>query len=322
MFRLGIDLRPLIIEKNISTERLKGKSFAVDANNMLHQFLASIRTQDGSLLRDSRGNATSHLIGLLFRSTRLIHDHSVHMVFVFDGEPPRLKQQEIEERRQMRQEAEQEWKEALKEGRYATARSKASRSGRLTTPMLDDAKRLLELLGIPSLQAPGEAEAQIAYITNNGDTWAANSRDFDTLLFGSPRLVRYLTASAQEPEIIELQESLTQQGITLEQLIDVAILMGTDYNPGVKGIGPKTGLKLIKKHGRIENLPQDVQKEVSEQYKTIRQIFLKPEVTSDYSLKQGRLQETQLYHLLCDQRELSRDRVETAVERMKDFHPS
>ncbi|MFW6110541.1 MAG: flap endonuclease-1 [Thermoproteota archaeon] len=315
---MGVKLKLLTIQKDVKVEDMRGKSFAVDANNILHQFLASIRNRDGSLLRDSEGHVTSHLIGLLFRYTRLIADYHVRLIFVFDGKPPKVKQQEMKKRKQMRQKARQEWREALRKEQYTVARSKAMRSGRLTLPRLEDAKKLLNLLGIPCLQAPSEAEAQIAYMTRKGDTWAANSRDYDTLLFGSPRLARYLKASAQETKIIELEETLTQHGITRGQLVDIAILMGTDYNPGVRGIGPKTGLKLIKEYGRIEKLPLDVYSEVTEQYKTLRQIFLKPEVTMNYSLSQKKLKEERVIHFLCDQRELSRKRIENAVKKIKN----
>jgi len=147
-----------------------------------------------------------------------------------------------------------EWQEALKEGDYAKAFSKAVMTGVLTSEMIDDAKTLLKLLGIPWVQAPAEAEAQAAYMAKRGDVWASSSRDYDSLLFGTPRLVRYLTITGREflpskgisrplkPELIVLEEFLSEIGLTREQLIDLAILIGTDFNDGIKGIGPKTAL--------------------------------------------------------------------------------
>jgi flap endonuclease-1 len=318
----------------VELENLKGKSLAVDANNYLYQFLSLIRTRDGTPLKDSHGNITSHLSGLMFRSTRLIHDYNIDLTFVFDGEPPRLKQQEILKRRKLREKATREYEEAIKAKDYATAFSKAVMTSRLTKPLIEDAKHLLSLLGIPYVQAPSEAEAQTAYMAMRGDVWAASSKDYDSLLFGAPKLLRYLTIYGREflpskgtsralkPELIDLNEFLSFYNINREQLIDLAILIGTDFNEGIKGIGPKTAIKLIKKHKKLENLPSDIQSKTPNNYEEIRGIFLNPETTSDYNLEYGELNEGALYQFLCDQRDFSRRNVETVVQRMKNFYQS
>lgn len=288
---------------------------------------------DGTPLHDSQKNITSHLAGLVFRSTRLIHDYDIHLVFVFDGKPPQLKQREIIKRREKRQKATIEWQKALKEGDYATAFSKAVMTSRLTKPLIEDAKRLLSLLGIPFVQAASEAEAQGAYMAMKGEVWAASSKDYDSLLFGAPRLLRYLTISGREflpskgisrrlkPEIIELDRFLSQYNIGREQLVDTAILIGTDFNQGVKGIGPKTALNLIQKHGAIEGLPSEIKSRIETQdYEAVRKLFLQPELTSNYDLRYGDLDEDGLYHFLCDQREFSRERVKMILQRMRGFY--
>jgi flap endonuclease-1 len=202
-------------------------------------------------------------------------------------------------------------------------------TGRLTRDALDDAKRLLGLLGIPWVQAPGEGEAQAAHMAGRGDVWAANSRDYDSLLFGAPRLVRYLTISGEEwlpskgrarklePELIELDAMLGKLGITREQLIDLSILVGTDFNRGVKGIGPKTALKLIKRHGSIEALPGDTLENVAPHYREVRDIYLKPDVTTEYDVAPGKLDEAGLRSFLCGERGFSAERVDTLIERMR-----
>jgi len=330
---LGVNLTPIIIKKILSLEDLRGKSLAVDAQNYLYQFLSLIRMQDGTPLQDSHGNVTSHLAGLMFRSTRLIHDYDIYLVFVFDGYPPQLKQHEIMKRREMREKATQEWQTALKAGDYTTAFSKAVMTSHLTRPMIEDSKRLLQFLGIPFVQAPSEAEAQAAYMALKGEVWAASSKDYDSLLFGTPRLLRYLTISGREflpskgvsrplkPELIELDRFLSSHEITREQLIDIAFLIGTDFNEGLKGIGPKTALNLIKKQGKIENLPSEIKGTLEAQnYQEVRRFFLEPKITQDYVLKYGELQEDELYSFMCDQRDFSHERVETVVQRMKTFY--
>ncbi|MCD6240643.1 flap endonuclease-1, partial [Candidatus Bathyarchaeota archaeon] len=258
---MGVYLTPIIVKHVLRLEDLKGKSFAVDANNYLYQFLALVRLPDGTPLRDSEGHVTSHLAGLMFRTTRLLYEYKIDLVFVFDGEPPSLKMAEISKRRELRDKAYEEWIRALQQGDLASAFSKAIVTSRLTSEMIEDAKRLLDLLGIPYVQAPSEAEAQAAYMALKGDVWAASSKDYDSLLFGAPRLLRYLTITGKEylpskgtfrplyPELIELNEFLSKHGISHEQLVDLAILIGTDFNEGIKGIGPKKALKLIKTYG-------------------------------------------------------------------------
>jgi flap endonuclease-1 len=289
--------------------------------------------QDGTPLQDSHGNVTSHLAGLMFRSTRLMHDYDIDLAFVFDGEPPLLKQHEITKRRELREKATREWQTALKARDYATAFSKAMMSSHLTRPMIEDSKRLLQLLGIPFVQALSEAEAQAAYMALKGEVWAASSKDYDCLLFNAPRLLRYLTISGREflpskmtsrplkPELIELNKFLSYCGITREQLIDIAILIGTDFNEGVKGIGPNKALGLIRNYGKIEKLPSEIKSVLEVQnYLEVRKFFLEPKLTDDYTLKYEPLQEDELYRFLCDQRDFSRERVETAVQRMKAFY--
>jgi flap endonuclease-1 len=200
---------------------------------------------------------------------------------------------------------------------------------KLDQPMIDDAKRLLSLIGVPYVQAPGEGEAQAAFMASRGDVWAASSRDYDSILFGSPRVVRYLTISGREflpskgisrplkPELIELSSFLRYHGITSNQLVDLAILIGTDFNEGIKGIGPKTALKLIKRHGSLEALPDDLRDKLPQDLETLRNIFLRPEATSQYSTLQGPVDENELLTFLCIERGFSQERVKVALERLK-----
>ncbi len=329
---MGVHLTPLIKKRVLTLNDLRGKSLAVDANNYLYQFLSLVRTRDGTPLKDSRGNITSHLVGLLFRSTRLIYDFSIDLVFVFDGQPPRMKEAEIRKRRAQREKASLEWKEALKNRDYVKAFSKAVMTSRLTQHMIEDAKELLTLLGIPYVQALTEAEAQTAYMSMRGDVWAASSKDYDSLLFGASRLLRFLTIYGQEylpskrkarplkPELITLRHLLHHHGITRRQLVDLAILVGTDFNEGIKGVGPKTALRVVKKYGEIESLPSEFLSKLTPQYQQVREIYLHPEIVPQYALNYDLVREEELFHFLCDKRDFARERVETAVHRMKETY--
>jgi flap endonuclease-1 len=329
---MGFNLSPILVKRQIALDDLRGRSLAVDANNTLYQFLSLIRMRDGRPFTDSAGHVTSHLLGLLMRTTRLIADYDIRPIFVFDGKPPELKKRTLEERRGYRQRARKEWQEAVEKKDYSTAWSKAVRMDSLTRPMQDDARKVLELLGIPHVQAPQEGEAQAAFMASQGKVWAANSRDFDSVLFGSPRLVRYLTISGQEflpskgtarpliPELIELDRLLETLNITREQLVDLAILVGTDFNKGIRGVGPKTALKLIKAHGNLEALPEHYRAQLPENLEEVRGIFLKPAVTPEYSVEFTGLKAGELREFLLGERNFSEDRIHLAIERMQQFY--
>jgi flap endonuclease-1 len=322
---LGVVLTPIVASQTLALDDLRGRSLAVDGNGELYQFLALIRLRDGTPLGDSKGRITSHLAGLFYRTTRLIADYRLDLTFVFDGTPPALKAAEIQRRRSTRQRYEIEHAEAVRAGDLARAYSKATMTSRLTREMVGEARELLRLMGIPAVQAPGEAEAQAAAMAREGRVWAAASKDYDSLLFGAPRLLRFLTLSGKEflpsqgtfrpivPELIELDRLLEHWRITREQLVDLAILVGTDFNEGIKGIGPKKALKLVQQYGRLEAMPEYVDRlgEAAE----VRRIFLEPEVAADYEAPRGTPDFAAIKAFLCDEREFAADRVSAALER-------
>ena len=327
---MGVLLTPIITKNAVSLATLRGRTLAVDGNGELYQFLALIRLRDGTPLQDSTGRITSHLSGLFYRVTRLIAEHALKLVFVFDGAPPPRKAREIAKRRAVRQRFEDERSRALARGDFAEAYSKATMTSRLTREMVDDARELLRLMGVPVVQAPSEAEAQAAHMAaKSSEVWAAASKDYDSLLFGAPRLVRFLTISGREflpsqgrfrpivPEVIELASLLQGWGITREALVDLAMLVGTDFNDGVKGIGPKKALKLVQQHGRLEAMPDEVQRAVGEPdaIDEVRRIFLQPDVTDDFDVSQNAADLPGIIRFLCDEREFSHERVEAALAR-------
>ena len=328
---MGVDLGPLVkeIKKQIKVDNLANKKVSIDAYNALYQFLAIIRGEGGEPLMDSKGRVTSHLSGLFYRTINFI-EKGIDVVYVFDGKPPELKQMEILKRMELRDKAEKLYEEALKKGNLEEARKYAMLSTKLKDYMVEDAKKLLDLMGIPWIQAPSEGEAEAAYLAVKGYTWAAVSQDYDSLLFGSPRLVRNLTISGKRklpgkdayveisPEVIHLEDLLKHLQITREQLIDMGILLGTDYNPGgFKGIGPVTALKLIRRYGKLENIIE-LRRELSQiDYEGIRKIFLEPKVVDPGELKWRDPDEEGLIKFLCEERDFSVKRVKNALERIK-----
>jgi flap endonuclease-1 len=327
---LGVLLTPILKREQTSFKALYGKSFAVDASIELHQFLALIRKPDGSLFTDPRGRVTSHLIGLLTRTSRLVTDYNLRPLFVFDGRPNPLKRATIEARKRVQQKAQTEYIQAIAAKDYHRAWSKVVMTGRVTGDILADAKRLLSLMGIPWLEALEDGEAQASFMAAKGDVWAVGSKDYDCLLFGAPILARYLTLTGREylpskrtsrsliPELVKLADNLDILGISREQLVDLALLVGTDFNEGVMGIGPKKGLALIRKYGTAEKFPEEIRKELPDDLNQVRSIFLHPRVLENYSLKRGRPDPDGLVEFLCEERAFSRDRVEKVADRLID----
>jgi flap endonuclease-1 len=335
---MGINLNEIVKKQLISLPFLSNKSIAIDAYNALYQFLSIIRQPDGTPLKDSKDRVTSHLAGLLYRTSNLV-EVGIKPIYVFDGAPHPLKVKTLEGRRAIKEKATFEWKKAIEAGDLELARMKAQQTSRLSKEMIVDTKKLLDALGLPWTQAPSEGEAQASWMAAKGKVYACASQDFDSLLFGSPLLVRNLAITGKrklprrkawvniQPELIDLEQSLKNLGVSKEQLVDVAILMGTDFNEGIKGIGPKSGVKLVKQKGSLEKVLAELRKEkklsISEEtissYQEIREIFLKPEVITPPKLIWRRADRQKVEKLLCDEHQFSLSRVENALKKYEVF---
>jgi flap endonuclease-1 len=327
---VGVQLGDIVESRKLSIEELKGKAIAFDGNNILYQFLSIIRGRDGQPLKDRQGRITSHLSGLLYRNSNLMEE-GVKIVYVFDGKPHEFKTKVLERRHEVRREAKKEYDKAIKEGDEEKARRFGQQSVVATTDIISDAKELLTLMGIPWIQAPGEGEAQTAFMASNGDVWGAASQDYDSLLYGAPRHIRNLSITGRrklprknvyikiEPELLELEKVEKELSLTRGQLIDLGILVGTDYNPdGIKGIGPKTALKLIKEHGSIEAaLPHIKNPDFPHPVDEIKELFLNPRVTDDFILEWNKPDVAGMVGFLCAEHNFSQKRVLTAIEKMQ-----
>jgi len=325
---MGVDLGGLLEKREINLEYLAGRTIGIDSFNVLYQFLSSIRGADGSPLIDSKGRVTSHLTGLLYRTASIV-ERDIKPVFAFDGTPSKLKEKTREERRRIRTEAGKKYDAAKKEGDEKKMKKYAQQSLRLTGEMIEESKKLVRLMGFPVIEATGEGEAQIAVMAQKGDIFAAASQDFDTLLFGTPRLIRNMTVSGRrkvpgkdlyievKPELLDLEYATTRLGISRKKLVWIAILIGTDFNDKFPNIGPKRALDLVKKFDSFEEIVSSTEHEPDFDYKDIEKIFLEPRVQKEYDLKFELPDKEGIKHFLCDERSFSEERVEKAIERIK-----
>ncbi len=326
---MGTAITSLLKIKETSIKELSGKTLVIDGQNMLYQFLTTIRQQDGSLLTDKNGNVTSHLIGLISRLTNFLQNN-LKIIFVFDGKVPDLKKQELQKRKEVKISAQEKYETAKAKENIADMKKYASRTTRLTPDLLEEAKVLIDAIGLPIVQAPSEGEAQAARIVANGDAYAIVSQDADSLLFGATRVVRNLNIAGKRkmgatykkvyPEIIELSETLNHLQIDRKKLILLAMLVGTDYNVGgIKGIGPKTAISLVKKYDKPEELFEEVKwfNHFTVDWKDVYDALINVAVIDDYSLEWKPFDKEKIRAILVDKHDFSEERMARLFEKLE-----
>ncbi|MEM5792838.1 MAG: flap endonuclease-1 [Candidatus Aenigmatarchaeota archaeon] len=332
---MGVQISSLISKIEIDMGLLSRKKIAFDAYNMLFQFLSIIRQKDtGEPLRDSKGRITSHLSGIFYRNIKFM-ENGIKPIYVIDGPPPDFKMKVIREREKIRDEARRKWEEALEKGEKEKIMTYAQGALKVTIDMVDESKKLLDAMGIPFIQAPSEGEAQASFLVKRGEAFAVGSQDFDSLLFGSDRMVRNLSITGKrkmpkqqiwvevKPEIIELEKVLSDLEINREQLIILGILVGTDYNPGgIKGLGPKGALELVKEKVTLENVLKEVEWNFDIDPNKIYEFFINPPVIEDYKIEWKEVNEEKIKKIMVDEHDFSEERIEKGIERLLEIRKS
>jgi len=328
---MGTDIGDLLKKDKVEISHFTGKRIAVDAFNTIYQFLSIIRQPDGTPLRDSSGRTTSHLSGIFYRLSNMI-ETGIKPIFIFDGKPPEFKKKEISIRKERREEMKEKWKAAVEAG-DKDAKKYAQASSKIDGYIIESSIELLSYMGLPHIKAPSEGEAQAAYMCARGDANYTGSQDYDSLLFGSPKLARNLAITGKrklpgknvyidvKPEVIDLSSNLKELGLTRENLIDIGLLIGTDYNDGVKGIGGKKALKYVREYGNIFEVLNALG-EPLDNIEEIRNFYIEPPVTEEYDIKFTKPNEAKLIEFLCEEHDFSRSRVEKAYEKLKDLETS
>ena len=332
---MGLNIREIIPRKEIEISDLKGKTLCVDAFNVLYQFLSTIRQYDGAPLMDSQDRITSHLSGIFYRNISLLNE-GMKLVYVFDGDAPELKAKTWKKRSDVREKAKEKYEEAKKEEDYSSMRKYSSQLLRLDEEMVAESKELLEAMGIAIVQAPSEGEAQAAYLAkNNNEIFASVSQDYDSLLFGAPRLIRNLTISRKKKnytggytevpiESIELEKVLNYLEIDLDGLICLGILVGTDYNPkGVPRIGQKKALELVQRFKQpvlifnaVEDKIKALPKEDQFDWKEIFALFRNHNVSKE-KIVFPKINVEKVKEILVQKHEFSGDRITNSLEKLQ-----
>lgn len=305
-----------------------GRKVAIDASMTLYQFLIAVRSDSmAGQMTNEHGEVTSHLIGLFYRTIRMLKN-GIKPVYVFDGKPPSMKSGELEKRRAARQKAREALVDAKKADNPEEVKKQERRLVRVGSKETDGAKKLLRLMGIPVVEAPCEAEATCAELCKKGLVYATATEDMDALTFGTPKLLRHLTYSeARKVPVHEfdLKVALDRLDLTMEQFIDVCILSGCDYTGTIRKIGPKTALKHIKEYGTIEKMLANIDQKKyipDEDFRFVeaRRMFLEPEVidVSTVKLKWNQPDEEGLIKFMVDENGFNLDRVKNGVAKIRE----
>jgi flap endonuclease-1 len=322
---MGVNLKDLIKTQTIDLKDLSGKKIGIDAYNWAYQFLSIIRLQTGEPLTDSKGRITSHLTGIFNRTINLMKEN-IFPCYVWDGEPPEFKSSTIELRKQRKEEARLNLKRAKTP---EEVRKYSQQTSQLTKEMIADAEKLLDAMGIPSVQAPSEGEAQVTHMVKNGDLWACASQDWDALLFGAERLVRNLSITGKRklprkqdyifinPELIHLKEVLKELDISQEQLIILAMLVGTDYCPGIMGYGPKKSYALVKEAKTLDNVLAKVKWDFNVPAEKILDWFKHPKVTDNYKMQWKPIDHEKVLKHMVDEHEFSQERIQNQLDSLQ-----
>lgn len=322
---MGLQIGDIVPRHNLNFSELKGKIIAIDAFNAIYQFLSSIRQQDGTPLMDDKKRITSHLSGLFYRNVSLMAE-GIKLIYVFDGEYHVLKGKTQEIRADARLAAREKYKEAEEEEDLDAMRKYSVGFIKLNDEMVSESKQLLEAMGVAVVQAPGEGEMQCAKLVKDGEAYAVGSQDYDALVVGGSRLIQNLTLAKKRktvsgyidimPEVIKYEEVLQTLGVDADQLICLAILVGTDFNPGgVKGIGPKKALALVKQKRYPVQIFADLALEFN--WQDIFEIFKKPNVKS-IKINFPKMNVDAIKKILVEEHDFSLERIEKQLEKLNE----
>jgi len=330
---MGVAIGPLIedCKKKIELSEFKGKKFGFDAYNMLYQFVTTIRGIDGEPLKNEKGEITSHYSGIFYRISNVL-SNGITPVFVYDGKSHELKNKTKQERRDRRKEAKDKLDKAILDEDIENMNRFAKQSATIDGKIIEESKELLQAMGVSCFTAPGEAEAQISYMTFVGQTDYCVSQDFDCLLFGSPNLLKNIGVTGKKkvpfkkiyidvyPYMIESQQVFSKLEINREKLIWMSMLIGTDFNNKVEGVGPKTALKLVQENNSFENILKQLKeknKEIDFDYQEVMNIFMKPDTEKNPIYKKPNFDRQKIEHILIDKANFDEKRTRNYLEELE-----
>ncbi|MFH0970306.1 MAG: flap endonuclease-1 [Candidatus Diapherotrites archaeon] len=325
---MGTPIGDLVESEKIDLASLTNKTIAVDAHNILYQFLTSIRGPEGRPLMDAEGKITSHLAGLLYRTSSLI-ELGIKPIFVFDGLPHPLKKATLEKRHAIRTDAKEKMEKAIASGDFEKARMMGARAVSLNKEMIEEAKKAMEYLGLPFIEGAQEGEAQAAYLVQKKMAYAAGTQDYDALLFNTPIVIRNMAITGKrklpyrnayvnvEPEKVVLDSVLSELHITHKQLIWIAMLIGTDFNEKIPLVGPKKALKAVQGKKSFKEVVDGINQTVDYDWVEVEKLFTHPSVKEIKEIPFAQSNREKAIAFYCDTHGFDHVRVTNALNKIE-----
>ncbi|KAL5106391.1 Flap endonuclease 1 [Taenia crassiceps] len=311
--------------KNGEIKSYFGRKVAIDASLCLYQFLVAVRSE-GNNLANEAGESTSHLMGMFYRTIRML-EGGLKPVYVFEGKPPRLKSGELAKRTERREENAKELGKAKEVGDVEAIEKYSRRLVKITSQHSEDCKTLLRLMGVPFVEAPGEAEAQCAALAKSGKVFAVGTEDMDALAFGAPVLLRHLTFSeARKMPVQEfnLQKILDSMDLTMNQFVHLCVMLGCDYCESIKGIGPKKSVELIQRYKSLESILEHIDTKKYQPpegwvYKEAVRLFVEPDVIdpATIELRWTEPNEDGIVEFMCAKNGFNEERIRNGVKKIQ-----
>lgn len=250
--------------------RFKGLKTGVDASLMIHQIVIAVRG-NGKDMRNNKGELTSHLYGIFYKVLSFLENDMIP-IFVFDGKAPDIKNRTMEIRRERKMRASKKL-ETLTDSEDEEYIKNFKQTYSITKENMEEAHKLLDLMGIPYIIAPEEADVVLAWLAARCDSDGKRyvkgvcSDDSDILALGASYLFKDMLKNMGKNKpitVISLKRTLVKMNLTMNQFINLCSLLGTDYCESIRGIGPKTAYKLIRKYSTIEKILKSIHQDDSD----------------------------------------------------------
>ncbi|UPV99404.1 flap endonuclease-1 [Halorussus gelatinilyticus] len=312
------DMRQLAVLSEVPFDELDGSVVAVDAHNWLYKYLTTtVKWTRDEVYTTDDGTEVANLVGVV-QGLPKFFENDLTPVFVFDGAVTDHKSAEIEQRREERAKREEKLEEAREEGDAVEIARLDAHTQRLTDTIQRTTRELFDRLDVPYIEAPAEGEAQAAHMNRTGAVDYCGTEDYDSLLLGAPLTLRQLTSKG-DPELMDFEATLEEHDVTWEQLVDIGILCGTDFNEGVSGVGPKTALKEVKEHGDVWGVLEARGASIEKDVDVIRELFLNPTVSDDYEFDAEMDPDMEAAReYVVDEWGVAEDEVERGFERIEE----
>jgi flap endonuclease-1 len=311
---------PNIIKK-ISDEKLGGQMIAIDISILLYQVVIAIRNS-GADMFTNQGEISSHILGLFNKTINLLKMNIIP-IYVFDGKPPQFKWQTINNRKEVKQKASEKLND--EEMNEEDKIKYFKRTVHINKYQIQECIELLEIMGIPYVIAPEEADSQCAELVKCGIADGVLTEDMDIMTFGANKIYRNLTSYKKETLEVSMEDVLNTLNLNYEQFVELCLLFGCDYCDKLNDMKPELIYKYYSKNKNIidtiNNIKQDGYRvDDFNDYKIYKDYFMNPPVKKINEIELKRCDVSKLEKLLVGKYGLVKMRIINKLQFMGEFY--